>query len=205
MVKHQAVLRSLPERPHQQFPQNSPPNNLTQLRGKVEDVLPGTVNTVRGMAERAGQVPDLGKPPMLRRDTFEDILADDEEEVPVSPQRQVRFANVATSTPVPRPMEQPRERTQSPRVSQVPSTDEDLFKNPEPQRDLFEEGFSSSLQAAATEFKKLRELKVAKFKGGYSSNASLVFLSWLKDIQVYVLECHLSQWEAIQLVKDYTS
>ena len=29
--------------------------------------------------------------------------------------------------------------------------------------------------------------------------------AWLKDIQVYVLECHLSLWEAIQLVKDYTS
>ena len=46
---------------------------------------------------------------------------------------------------------------------------------------------------------------MAKFKGGYSSDASLVFLSWLKDIWVYVLEFHLSQWEAIQLVKDYTS
>ena len=57
----------------------------------------------------------------------------------------------------------------------------------------------------ATEFRKLREPKVAKFKGGYSSNASLVFQSWLKDIWVYVLECCLSKWEAIQLVKDYTS
>ena len=46
---------------------------------------------------------------------------------------------------------------------------------------------------------------MAKFKGGYSSDASLVFQSWLKDIQVYTIECHLSQWEAIQLVKDYTS
>ena len=47
--------------------------------------------------------------------------------------------------------------------------------------------------------------KVAKFKGGYSSDVSLVYQSWLKDIWVYTLECHLSQWEAIQLVKDYTS
>ena len=56
----------------------------------------------------------------------------------------------------------------------------------------------------ATEFRKLQELKVAKLKGGYSSDTSLVHQSWLKDIQVYVMECHLSQWEAIQLVKDYT-
>ena len=74
-----------------------------------------------------------------------------------------------------------------------------------PQKDLYKEDFCCSLQVVATEFRKLREPKVAKFIGGYSSDASLVFQSWLKDIQVYVLECCLSQQEAIQLVKDYTS
>ena len=39
----------------------------------------------------------------------------------------------------------------------------------------------------------------------YSSDASLVYQSWLKDIWVYTIEHHLSQQEAIQLVKDYTS
>ena len=53
--------------------------------------------------ERAGQVPDLGNPPTLRGDMLEDILADQEqEEVPVTPQRQVRFS---TSTPIVRPVE----------------------------------------------------------------------------------------------------
>ena len=156
------------------------------------------------MAERAGQIFDLGNPPLLRRDTFKDILDEDEEEVPVTPQKQVQFANVATSTPVPKPVEQPRERTQSSRLSQVPLTNEDLLRNLKPQRELFEEGFSQSLQAAATEFKKLQEPKVSKFKGGYSSNASLVCQLWLKDIWVYTLEHCLSQWEVIQLVKDYT-
>ena len=147
--------------------------------------------------KKAGQVPDLGKPPMLRRDTFNDILADEEEEVPVNPKRRVRFAKVPTSTPVPRPMKWPRERTQSYRVSKVPSTDEGLIRNLEPQKELFEEGFSHSLQAAAIKFKKLQVPKLAKFKGGYSSDASLVFQSWLKDIWIYTLECYLSQWEAI--------
>ena len=94
--------------------------------------------------------------------------------------------------------------TQPSRVSQVPSVEQSLPRHLET-RDLYEEGFSQSLQAAATEFKKLHEPKVAKFKGGYSSDASLVFQSWLKDIWVYTIEHHLSQWEAIQLVKDYTS
>ena len=202
MAEHQAILRTLPERPQQQSPPTSPPHSLAQLRGEVEDVLPGTVNTVRGAVERVGQVPDLGNLPTLRRDTLNDILAEqEEEEVPVTPQRWVQFA---TSTPIVRPMEQPRERTQFPRVSQVPSVEQSLPRHSET-RDLYEEGFSQSLQAAATEFKKLHEPKVAKFKGGYSSDASLVFQSWLKDIWVYTIECCLSQWEAIQLVKDYTS
>ena len=86
----------------------------------------------------------------------------------------------------------------------MPSVEQSLPRQPEI-RDLYEESFSWSLQAAATEFKKLREPKVAKFKGGYSSDASLVSQSWLKDIQVYTIEHCLSQQEAIQLVKDYTS
>ena len=86
----------------------------------------------------------------------------------------------------------------------MPSVEQSLPRHLET-RDLYEEGFSWSLQAAATEFRKLHEPKVAKFKGGYSSDTSLVFQSWLKDIWVYTIECHLSQWEAIQLVKDYTS
>ena len=55
------------------------------------------------------------------------------------------------------------------------------------------------------EFKNLQEPKVAKLKGSYSFNDNLLFQSWLKDIWMYVLECQLSQYEAIQLVKDYIS
>ena len=103
MAEHQAILRTLPERPQQQSPPTSPPHNLAWLRGEVEDVLPGTVNTVRGAAERVGQVPDLGNLPTLRRDMLNDILAEqEEEEVPVTPQRWVQFA---TSTPIVRPVE----------------------------------------------------------------------------------------------------
>ena len=103
MAEHQAILRSSPERPQPQSPPTSPPHNLARLRGEVQDVLPGTVNTVRGAVERVGQVHDLGNPPTLRGDMLEDILAKHlEEEIPVTPQRQVQFA---TSTPIVRPVE----------------------------------------------------------------------------------------------------
>ena len=149
--------------------------------------------------------PDLGRSPIIRRYAFKDILADAEDKVPHTPQRQVWFADVATSTPVPRPPDPQEEMTKPLGASQVPSHRLGLIDNPVPQKDLYEEGFRSSLQVAATKFRKLQESKMAKFKGGYSSNASLVFQSWLKDIRVYVLKCHLSQCEAIQLVKDYNS
>ena len=202
MAEQQAILRSSPQSPQTQTPPTSPPHNLAWLRGEVQNVLPGTVNTMRGAAERVGQVPDLENLPTFREDTLNDILEEQQEEdIPVTPQRQDQFL---TSTPIVRPVEQPREGIQTSRASLAPSKEQSLPTLPDT-RDLYEEGFSWSLQAAATEFKKLREPKVAKFKGGYSSDANLVFQSWLKDIQVYTMECCLSQQEAIQLVKDYTS
>ena len=64
---------------------------------------------------------------------------------------------------------------------------------------------SHSLQLAAEEFRKIREPKIQKLKGGYSANAMLVFNSWLKDIEMCVRERKLTNMEAIQLVKDYTA
>ena len=49
----------------------------------------------------------------------------------------------------------------------------------------------------------MRELKISKLKGGYTSSAGLVFQSWLKDIHGHVQDRRLTQREAIQLVKDF--
>ena len=68
---------------------------------------------------------------MVKGDTFEDILTDVEDEVPTTPQRQVWFVHVATSTPVQRPAEHLEQRTQQSSESQVPSLKQGLFDNPE--------------------------------------------------------------------------
>ena len=155
LVEHQEVLRSSPEMPQQEPPQPLPPRELGQLRHEVHDILPGMVNTVRGASSRAGQVPDLGRPTMVRRDAFEDILPDAEDEVPHTPQRWVQFGNVATSMPIPRPVEHQEERTKPLGASQVSSQRLGLMDNPLPHKDLYEVGFSHSLQVAATKFRKL--------------------------------------------------
>ena len=62
---------------------------------------------------------------------------------------------MATLIPVPRPAGHLVESTPYLGASQVPSHTPGLFGDPELQKDLYEEGFGHSLQAAATEFKKL--------------------------------------------------
>ena len=51
----------------------------------------------------------------------------------------------------------------------------------------------------------MREPKIFKLKEGYSANAMLVFNSWLKDIKMCIQEWRLSNLEAVQLIKDFTS
>ena len=43
-----------------------------------------------------------------------------------------------------------------------------------------------SLQVAAQEFKKIHKPKISNLKGGYLANATLIFNSWLKDIDMCV-------------------
>ena len=43
-----------------------------------------------------------------------------------------------------------------------------------------------SLQLTAEEFKKIREQKISKLKGGYLANAMFIFNFWLKDFEMCV-------------------
>ena len=62
----------------------------------------------------------------------------------------------------------------------------------------------NTMSAVASEFKKMREPKLAKLKGGVTSGASLFFNSWVKDVRSVIQECAMSNTELLQLVKDYT-
>ena len=62
----------------------------------------------------------------------------------------------------------------------------------------------NTMSAVASQFKKMREPKLVKLKGGIASGASLFFNSWVKDIRAVILERSLSNAESLQLVKDYT-
>ena len=62
----------------------------------------------------------------------------------------------------------------------------------------------NTMSTVASEFKKMREPKLAKLNGGVTSRASLFFNSWVKDIRAVILEWSMSNAESLQLVKDYT-
>ena len=62
----------------------------------------------------------------------------------------------------------------------------------------------NTMSAVASEFKKMREPKLAKLKGGITSGVSLFFNSWVKDVRAVILEWSMSNAESLQLVKDYT-
>ena len=111
------------------------------------DILSSTMNTVRGAG--TGQVPDLGRPLTVRRDTFEDILADAEDEAPTTLQMQVQFANVATSTPIPDLQNTLRRGPNSQVHLRCSHSIQAYIDTTELLKDLFEEGFSHSLQVAA--------------------------------------------------------
>ena len=60
------------------------------------------------------------------------------------------------------------------------------------------------MTAVASEFKKMREPKLAKLKGGTTANASLFLTSWVKDVRAVIVERSMTNYESLQLVKDYT-
>ena len=62
----------------------------------------------------------------------------------------------------------------------------------------------NTMTAVASEFKKMREPKLTKLKGGTTANASLFFTSWVKDARAVIAERSMSNFESLQLVKDYT-
>ena len=62
----------------------------------------------------------------------------------------------------------------------------------------------NTMTAVASEFKKMREPKLAKLKGGTTANASLFFNSWVKDARAVIIERSMNNYESLQLVKDYT-
>ena len=60
------------------------------------------------------------------------------------------------------------------------------------------------MQMLASKFKRTREPKIQKFRGGTSSGALLVFKSWMQDIECAIKDRNLNNDEVLQLVKEFS-
>ena len=62
----------------------------------------------------------------------------------------------------------------------------------------------AAVTQTAKEFRRLKDSKILKLKGGYSSHAGLVFHSWRMDIQTEINENDYNNKSAIRLNKEKT-
>ena len=95
-----------------------------------------------------------------------------------------------TSTPVKPDVSNININITPPRVHKEESIAESLLQN--------------TMQTLASEFKRSREPKIQKFRGGTSSRALLVFKSWMQDIECTIKDRNLNTKGAIQLVKEFS-
>ena len=175
-------------------------DKIPELKTTAFDFVPGTVNTKRGGAVN------------LHEETI--LWSKNEDAPPIPPRKHVHF----TSTP--------RHPVQSnlfnsdddnpitghpgnPFISNPgnPFTQQQVRGNVPAQTTIDTDAttiIGNTMSAVASEFKKMREPKLAKLKGGVTSGASLFFNSWVKDVRSVIQECSMSNSESLQLVKDYT-
>ena len=177
-----------------------PGDKISDLKTTAFDFVPGTVNTKRGGAVN------------LREETI--LWSKNEDAPPIPPRKHVHFTSTPRHPVQPNlfdsdddnpitghpgnplignpsnPFTQQQVRGHIP-VQTTVNTDVTTI-------------ISNTMSAVASELKKMREPKLAKLKGGITSGASLFFNSWVKDVRAVILECAMSNAEALQLVKDYT-
>ena len=177
-----------------------PRDKIPDLKTTAFNFIPGTVNTKRGGAVN------------LHEETI--LWSKNEDAPPIPPRKHVHF----TSTP--------RHPVQSnlfdsdddnpitghpgnPFISNPgnPFTQQQVRGNVPAQTTVDTDAttiIGNTMSAVASEFKKMREPKLAKLKGGVTSGASLFFNSWVKDVRSVIQEHSMSNMESLQLVKDYT-
>ena len=69
---------------------------------------------------------------------------------------------------------------------------------------IVESVLHNTMQMLASEFKRTREPKIQKFRGGTSSGALLVFKSWMQDIECAIKDRNRNNEEELQLVKEFS-
>ena len=182
MAKEIAAIKTEKAAKQKSLPQPVKYKDLGTLRQEVVNTLPGTVNVNRG-----GAVAPTG----VSINWGDSTIA--------PPNKQVHFGQ-RSSTPR-RPMnfyDVSNETITSGTAKHSQFTD---VQHPE---EVATAAVNSTVHAVASELRKMKEPKLAKLKGGYTTEANLFFQSWAKDVQAIVIDRQMSDNEALQLIKEHT-
>ena len=195
-LKEQSRLNQQPEQPE-------PEDKVAGLKTSAFNFVPGIVNTKRGGAAELNEETiawsKYSEPPPVPprkidekrvhftstpcRPAQPNLIDLDDEHCTT-----IHAGNPFVSHPT-NPFIQPEALVSNPMVT-APSDATALIGN--------------TMTAVASEFKKMREPKLAKLKGGTTANSSLFFNSWVKDVRAVIAERSMTNYESLQLVKDYS-
>ena len=187
MAKEIAAIKTEKAAKQKSLPQPAKYKDLGTLR-QVVNTLPGTVNVNRG-----GTVPPTGV----------SITWGDSTIAP--PNKQVHFGQ-RSSTPR-RPMnfqDVSHDTITSGTDGPVNTARHSQFTDVQHPEEVATAAVNSTVHAVASELRKMKEPKLAKLKGGYTTEANLFFQSWAKDVQAIVIDRQMSDNEALQLIKEHT-
>ena len=177
-----------------------PGDKISDLKTTAFDFVPGTVNTKRGGAVN------------LHEETI--LWSKNEDAPPIPPRKHVHFTSTPHHPVQPNLFDSDDDNQitghpGNPFIGNPsnPFTQQQVGGHIPLQTTVDTDAttiIGNTMSAVASEFKKMREPKLAKLKGGITSGASLFFNSWVKDVRAVILERAMSNAEALQLVKDYT-
>ena len=202
--KHQPTVHQLQDQvhalelslaSHATLPSVRPTKEEADLREEIFNYLPGTVNARRGAV-----VYDLQDQPFSfwkqvrfgDRSQRPDLKSDaDSNEQQISPP-----TTLHSSTP----HRGARPRNQTFDVSHIPN----LTSVPHDAAAIAAEVSAVVAAQASKEFRRMRDPKITKFKGGCLADAELTFRSWRMDIITHVQDKELDNKATVQLIKDMT-
>ena len=188
MAKEIAAIKTEKATKQKSLPQPVKYKDLGTLHQEVVNTLPGTVNVNRG-----GAVPPTG----VSINWGDSTIAPPNKQVHFgqrssTPRRPMNFHDVSNET-ITNGIDRP--------VNTAKHSQCTNLQHPE---EVTTAAVNSTVHAVASELRKMKEPKLAKLKGGYTTAANLFFQSWAKDVQAIVIDRQMSDNEALQLIKEHT-
>ena len=185
----------------------------TELCREIFNIVPGTVNTCRGAAQYESQDQAFSFPKQVR---FEDDHSSPElgpvtnsgegrptPTLPVIPPRLSDISRISHPTHPPHYSSTPYRALIHDHTFDVEPV-APIVNESRQVANIAAEVSAAAAAQASKEFRRMREPKITKLRGGYLADAELMFRSWKSDILANIADRELNNKAAIQLIKEQT-